>query len=317
MVKIIAELCQNHQGDKKILEEMVHAASESGANYAKIQSMKISNLLKRDRFEKGLIEGGLIKVIKRPFKKEFLRLKPLDLDDETHYYFLEVCDKYKIKPLTTIFTRERLKFLKKLNMDTIKIASFDCSSTGLLRDIAKSRFKNVILSTGATFNKEIIDAKKILKNKNLSLLHCISIYPTPLEHANLDRINFLKEINNNVGLSDHSNPDKNGHVVAAQAFLMGIKTLERHFTILKKNKTKDGVVSVNPKQLKKLVHLSKSSKKDIKTYLNSRLKSTSILIGDKRRELSNVELLNRDYYRGRFVSFKNNKPIFNWETKKI
>ena len=37
MTKIIAELCQNHNGDKNILEEMVSAAAENGADYAKIQ----------------------------------------------------------------------------------------------------------------------------------------------------------------------------------------------------------------------------------------------------------------------------------------
>ena len=42
MTKIIAELCQNHNGDIKILQEMVHAAAESGADYAKIQSIDSS-----------------------------------------------------------------------------------------------------------------------------------------------------------------------------------------------------------------------------------------------------------------------------------
>ena len=71
MTEIIAELCQNHNGDIKIVEEMVHAAAEAGANIAKIQSMKSSELTNRVRFDEGLIEGGKVKVIKRPFKAEF------------------------------------------------------------------------------------------------------------------------------------------------------------------------------------------------------------------------------------------------------
>ena len=47
------ELCQNHLGKRSILDEMVAAAAESGADYAKIQSMKISNLVIRKRFEIG------------------------------------------------------------------------------------------------------------------------------------------------------------------------------------------------------------------------------------------------------------------------
>ena len=77
MAKIIAELCQNHNGDIKILEEMVHAAAESGADYAKIQSMHSTELTHRPRFDEGLIEGGKIKVIKRPFKAEYERLSKL------------------------------------------------------------------------------------------------------------------------------------------------------------------------------------------------------------------------------------------------
>ena len=89
MTDIIAELCQNHQGDKKILDEMVAAAAESGADFAKIQSMQSSEITKRDRFEKGLIEGGKTKVIKRPYQDEFNRLKPLDLSDDDHHFLLK------------------------------------------------------------------------------------------------------------------------------------------------------------------------------------------------------------------------------------
>lgn len=313
MTQIIAELCQNHLGIRSVLDEMVAAAAESGADFAKIQSMKVSNLVFRRRFEKGLIEGGKTLVIKRPFNKEYNRLKKLDLSDEDHFYFIERCNKYGIKPLTTIFTKERLKFIESLNLKTIKISSFDCSSFGFLSDISKSKkIKNVILSTGATYNTEILQAKKILRNKNLTLLHCISVYPTPLELANLNRINFLKKINKSVGLSDHSNFNKSGHKIATVGLDLGIDTIERHFTILKKDMTKDGVVSVNFKELSELVKIVKKNKK-----IQVSKKERKIILGNENRELTGPELLNRDYYVGRFASFKNKKPIFNWEYKKI
>ena len=261
MTQIIAELCQNHLGKRSILDEMVAAAAESGADYAKIQSMKISNLVFRQRFEKGLVEGGKTLVIKRPYKKEYNRLKKLDLDNDDHFYFLERCNKYGIKPLTTIFTKERLKFIEKLNLNSIKISSFDCSSFGLLSDISKSKkIKNVILSTGATYNWEILRAKKILSKKNLTLLHCVSVYPTPIELANLNRIKFLKQINKSVGLSDHSNFKKSGHKIAAVGIELGIDYIERHFTILKKDKTNDVLVSFKFKEFYYLVKIMKKKK---------------------------------------------------------
>ena len=112
MTKIIAELCQNHNGDLKILEEMVHSASESGADYAKIQSMLSKNLTHRKRFDEGFIEGGEIRVRKRPYKAEYERLSKLDLNDEQRHIFIDYCKKYKIKPMTTIFDRSRLGFLE-------------------------------------------------------------------------------------------------------------------------------------------------------------------------------------------------------------
>ena len=56
-VNLIAELCQNHNGDLSIVEEMIHAGKESGADYVKIQSMRHKDLNYRIRFEDGLIEG--------------------------------------------------------------------------------------------------------------------------------------------------------------------------------------------------------------------------------------------------------------------
>lgn len=317
MTDIIAELCQNHQGDKKILDEMVAAAAESGADFAKIQSMQSSEITKRDRFEKGLVEGGKTKVIKRPYQDEFNRLKPLDLSDDDHHFFIEKCEKYKIKPLTTIFTRQRLKFLKTLKFKIIKVSSFDCASFKLIDELANSNFDRLIISTGATYDREIEKTVNILRKRNqkFTLLHCISIYPTPLKEAHLNRIAYLKKLNNDVGISDHSNYDLDGPKLSLAAVYFGATTVEKHFTLLDKSKTKDGVVSVNPSELKELVKLCKASKNDQKKYIEDNIPELEkIMLGSSNRELSDIELLNRDYYQGRFASFNNKGiPIFNWE----
>ena len=78
-INLIAELCQNHFGDMSIVEEMIHAAKENGADYVKIQSMRSKDLNYRGRFEKGLDEGGNRKCKKRPFNLEYQRLKTFDL----------------------------------------------------------------------------------------------------------------------------------------------------------------------------------------------------------------------------------------------
>ena len=314
MVKIIAELCQNHNGDVKLMSDMVAAAAEAGVDYVKIQSMQSKDLTIRKRFEKGLIEGGLKKVIKRPFREEYNRLKKLDLSLKNQNYFIELCSKYKVKPMTTIFSLNRIQELDKLNFDIFKVASFDCSSFKLIKQLSKTK-KELIISTGGTYLREIKETAKILNRlkKKFTFLHCISIYPTPLEEANLSRIKLLKKFTQSVGISDHSCPEKNGNDLSLAAILYGASTIERHFTILKKNKTRDGVVSVNFNQLKSLVIQAKKNKKEIRNNFKKKDNVLRKMHGNALRELSESELLNRDFYKGRFAMKDNKgKIIYNW-----
>lgn len=318
MTKIIAELCQNHNGDIKILEELVHAAAESGAEYAKIQSMLSSHLTHRKRFDNGLIEGGEIRVKNRPYAAELERLSKLDLNDDHHYLFLDFCKKYKIKPMTTIFNRSRLSFIESLNFEIIKISSFDCASHKMIEEISKSKFKEIIVSTGCTYDHEIKRTSEILKDKDFTLMHCVSIYPTPLSEVHLERINYLRNFAKNVGMSEHSNSDKDGLKISISSLIYDVKYIERHFTILPKDQTKDGIVSLNPEELKFLCDMSKKSKKEITNYISEDIKEFDQMKGLKQRELSADELLNRDYYRGRFASFNaHGEAIYNWEDKPI
>ena len=321
MTSIIAELCQNHNGDLKILDEMVSAASEAGAEFVKIQSMLSDDLTHRAKFDNGEIDhSGKIITIKRPYQSEYDRLKKLDLFDNDHFSFLEMCKKYKVKPMTTIFSRSRLKFLETLGMDTIKVSSFDCASHKMIEELCKSNFKEIIVSTGCAFDNEIKKTVDIIKKYNIefTLLHCVSIYPTPLNEAHLDRMKFLKTLSNNIGLSEHSNPKENSLKISIASLVYKPKYIERHFTILDPSETKDGPVSLNPDQLKKLVQMSNKNEKEINHYINENIKEFDLLVGKQKRELSELEKLNRDYYRGRFASkSKNGDFIYNWEDKEI
>ena len=318
-VNLIAELCQNHFGDLSIVEEMIHAAKENGADFVKIQSMRAKDLHFRDRFEKGLNEGGTDKCKKRPFNQEYQRLKNLDLTVEDHFKFLGLCKKYKIKPMTTVFTRNRVNLAKKMNLDYLKISSFDCSSHAMIKEIASRVKSKMIVSTGGAYDREIIQTTEILKSlkKKFTLLHCISIYPTIPEVASLLRIKFLKQLNNSVGFSDHSNPDIYSYDLSSLSTTLGATWIERHFTILKKNATKDGVVSVNPSQLKDLRKAIDQPNKQIIHYINKKYKKSELskILGSTNRELTNDEMLNRDYYQGRFASkTKSGKIVYNWDS---
>jgi len=83
------------------------------------------------------------------------------------------------------------------------------------------------------------------------------------------------------------------------------------------NKTKDGPVSINPAQLKELSLFAKLSKGKQKKIVSKEIPEWKTILGMSERDMTHTEMLNRDYYRGRFASCVNNKWIYNWEEKTI
>lgn len=316
-IKFIAELCQNHNGDFENLVEMTKLCAKHGADIIKLQYIKSDALSYRPKFEVGYKENKKTLIIKRKFKDEYRRLKKLEITDLQLKKFVKLCKQLDVEPCITCFTRGDVKKIKNLGFETIKIASYDCSSFQLLREI-KDSFRNIIVSTGATYDDEIYNAAKILKNKNYSFLHCVTIYPTPINELHLNRINFLKKLIPNVGFSDHSlGYGLKKNLASLLAIYHGAKLIERHIRILNKRDTKDGKVSIEPKDIsiiKKFSLLDKNSQKNyLKKNFNYNFKKA---LGKKTRQLSHTELLNRDYYRGRFVTKFSFREIYNWEETK-
>jgi len=317
MARLIAEFCQNHNGNFDLLKKMVEEAAESGATHGKMQTIFSDTLTFRPQFEDGLMQDGLVKSIKRPYKEEFIRLKNLEISNENTIEFIKICKNNDIVPMTTCFVKSHVHHLLNLGFKSIKVASYDCASFSLLRDLANN-FDEIVVSTGATYDDEVLYAAKILKDTNFSMLHCVTLYPTPLDQMHMDRMNWLREISPSVGYSDHSDVSTTGLLASKAALALGADIIERHFTILNKNETKDGPVSINKDQLKDLSDFSKLSKADMVEAMNIEYPDWRVVIGEKNRELSSEELLNRDYYRGRFaspisVNKSNPRMIFNWE----
>ncbi len=316
MRTVIAEFCQNHNGDLAILKDMIWAAAEAGATYAKIQSMLAADIPKRERFENGTWDGEVQTAIKRPYQDEYDRLKPMDVTDEHHHWFIEECGQAGIKPLTTIFSRSRIPFIASLGWEAVKVASYDCGSLPMLREL-KEHFSHLYISTGATFDEEIAAAAELLDDHSFSLLHCVTIYPTPLDEMHLARLDYLRQYTPSVGFSDHSLVARDGIKASVAAMAAGADVVERHFTVLKPDESRDGPVSINPEQLKALVDFSKMEASELLTYAKNEIPEFAVMQGQPTRELSHAEMLNRDYYRGRFASRVGDSWVYNWEEKGI
>ena len=323
-VKIIAELCQNHLGDFELVKEMVDQAVEAGATHVKIQHIYTENLTFRPQFESGLEQDGKTYAIKRPFKPEYERLKGLELTADQCRGFVDYVKEKGATPLTTCFARGSIPAIKEQGFRAVKVASYDCASYQMLRELAEE-FDELIVSTGASYINEIEKAVEVLsKHGNYSFLHCVTIYPTPLEEMHLSRIKWLHNYCPQVGFSDHSLVKRDGLLAGQAALAIGADIVERHFTILEADQSKDGPVSIKPEQVRELAQFSTlGSKEQLKTLEKEHPGLMEKLIGDPLRELSDEELLNRDYYRGRFATprFKGehaaSKMIFNWEETPI
>jgi len=310
---LIAECCQNHNGNINILKKMIHEAAENGADFVKIQAIRSKDLSFRERFENGKIdENGKILTIKRPYQAEFDRLSKLDLTIEDENWFIEECKKAGVKSMTTVFTRTSVDEVVKSGYDALKFASYYCASIPLLKDLKKTS-KKLFISTGSTFDNEIKETAILMKDYEYEFLHCVTIYPTPLEDLHLERINFLRKFNKRVGYSDHSKPADSKLWASKIALAMGASNIERHYTVLEAHETKDGPVSINPKMLKELRMFSDLDNDEQWNIIEKNLPNWKITLGNPLRNLTENELLNRDYYRGRFVNKNNGKEYFNWE----
>ena len=188
-MKFIAELCQNHNGSYKNLKKMTIECAKSGADIIKLQYIMSNTLSFRPQFEEGLKKGKQIISIKRPYLEEVKRLKKLEIKNSDLKKFVKLCNSLNVEPAITCFTRQDVNIINKIGFKTVKIASYDCASFQLLRDV-KNKFNKIIVSTGATFDNEIKKAANILKGKNFTFLHCVTIYPTPLESINLEESIF-------------------------------------------------------------------------------------------------------------------------------
>ena len=113
------------------------------------------------------------------------------------------------------------------------------------------------------------------------------IFILELEKLNLQNINYYRDVLGfkNVGLSDHSNPYEDNLLSSKLGIFQGIDVLERHFTILGKDETRDGKVSITPDMLFELKRFGNLSKDKQYEELN---------------EFTDEQKFNHNYYRGRF-----------------
>lgn len=246
-VYIIAEAGVNHNGNINIAKRLVDAAREAGADVVKFQTFQADKLASKYAQK---AEYQLHTTVEKETQKEML--KKLELTYDMHVELIRYCKEVGIDFLSTPFDVDSIDLLESVGMNLYKIPSGEITNLPYLRKIGSLK-KPVILSSGMSTMGEVKEAVKILKESgaaDVSVLHCNTQYPTPMQDVNLNVMNSIrKEVGVCVGYSDHTE----GIEVPIAAVAMGAEIIEKHFTLDKTMEGPDHKASLEPDELKAMV----------------------------------------------------------------
>ncbi|GAA5521899.1 N-acetylneuraminate synthase [Aliifodinibius salicampi] len=249
-VIIIAEAGVNHNGDRRTAEKLIKVAAEAGADFVKFQTFNadkiVSRKAKKAEYQSNNVESGS--------DDQYSMLKSVELSDEDHQFIIKKCEENNIRFLSTAFDEDGIDYLDQLGLPFFKSPSGEITNYPYLRKLGQ-KGKPVILSTGMATMQEVKDAISVLnefglKKEDLTVLHCNTEYPTPMEDVNLKAMNTIaEELDVKVGYSDHTL----GIEVPIAAVARGAQVIEKHFTLDRELPGPDHRASLEPKELKAMV----------------------------------------------------------------
>ncbi|MBK8547847.1 MAG: N-acetylneuraminate synthase [Saprospiraceae bacterium] len=249
-VMIIAEAGVNHNGDIDLAKKLVDVAAEAGVDYVKFQTFKAEKLVSHSAAK----ADYQIKNTGNQTESQLDMLKNLELSKEDHHKLIAYCKSKNIEFFSTAFDDDSLDFLNELGLPLFKVPSGEITNLPYLQKMAGFG-KPVILSTGMSTLQEVEDAFEVLieaglKKTDITILHCNTEYPTPMEDVNLNAMNTMQQyFGVNVGYSDHTP----GIEVAIVAVAKGAVCIEKHFTLDKNMEGPDHAASREPEELKNMV----------------------------------------------------------------
>ncbi|WP_026908879.1 N-acetylneuraminate synthase [Paucisalibacillus globulus] len=284
-VFIIAEAGVNHNGSIELAKKLIDVASEAGADAVKFQTFKAEKLVtknaKKAQYQMDTTGND---------ESQFGLIKKLELDYDKHIELLAYCKQKNILFLSSPFDLESIELLYNLDMKIFKIPSGEINNLPYLRKVGQTKRK-VILSTGMSFLDEIEIAVQVLRENgatDITILHCNTEYPTPIEDVNLNAmISIKKGLNVNVGYSDHTL----GIEVPIAAVALGATVIEKHFTLDKEMDGPDHRASLVPQELKLMI----DKIRNIEKALGDGIKRPS------RSELKNIKIARKSIVAGKKI----------------
>ncbi|MDR1253673.1 MAG: N-acetylneuraminate synthase [Oscillospiraceae bacterium] len=262
---IIAEAGVNHNGNLYLAKKLIDIAKIAGADAVKFQTFKTEN-----EVSKTAQKADYQKQTTKSEESQFDMIKKLEFSYSQFLELANYCKKKDIIFLSTAFDLESVNFLSKIDLPLWKIPSGEITNLPYLIEVAKQN-KPIALSTGMCEISDIEEAFKVIRKYNkcqITLLHCNTEYPTPMEDVNLRAMVALGEnFSCPIGYSDHTL----GISVPIAAVALGASMIEKHFTCNKTMEGPDHIASLEPGDLEEMVH----SIRDIEKALGSKHKKIS------------------------------------------
>lgn len=254
---IIGEIGQNHNGSvdiAKLIVELVARPVKEDVFGIELKPMDAIKLTKRD-LKAELSASQMLMPYENPnsFGKTYGEHREfLELTDEEHFEVYKHAKKFGLDFVDTLCAVGCLSVLKLFTPDYLKVASRDLTNLPLVEAMAETKIP-IILSTGMAGKAELDDALDVITkyHSNISILHCISQYPTHPNNLNLKTILYLKKHYGQykIGFSDHTI----GISAPAIAVGMGAEIIEKHITIDRRMKGTDQAGSLGPDGVNRMI----------------------------------------------------------------
>lgn len=259
-VTVIAEVGVNHNGDINNALDLIDVAAEAGADFVKFQTFKAEKIVNPSAQKADYQKNNM----KDDEDTQFGMLKKLEMGEYWYPVLIDRCEKKGIKFLSTGFDTESIDFLNTLEIPFYKIPSGEITNKPYLQHISR-KGKDIILSTGMSTLEEVKAALEVISHEGIdkdriTVLHCNTEYPTPMEDVNLLAMNQMaKEFGVKVGYSDHTL----GIEVPIAAVALGACVIEKHFTLDRSLPGPDHAASLEPHELKAMVRAIRNIEKAI------------------------------------------------------
>jgi len=267
-VQIIAEAGVNHNGELDRALALIDAAADAGADIVKFQAFR-----SRDLVADGAPTAAYQKQnTGQATQHEMLERLELSLGQLAG--LADHCRARKIEFLCTAFDPTMIAALAEMGMQRIKVASGELNNLPALAHFAATGLP-ILLSTGMATMDDVRLAVETLRENNagdITLLHCTSLYPAPMDSVNLNAMVTLRDaFNVAVGYSDHTLGDH----VAVAAVALGASVIEKHLTLDRNLPGPDHAASLEPAEF---------------ATMCTRLRATALALGDGVKAPSVAEL---------------------------